>query len=391
MSAVVKPTDTVLLSHSVPLPWPAELVRCVGIGRNSANGVVLEDPKVSGFHARLLLEPGSPPLIEDVGSANGTFLNSLDRRISGPTPFAETDRLFFGSFAMPASRLLARARGLRAGESSRTLVFRPIGSDSTAASTKRLSAWSLIPPLFSIALAVVVALAVGHPAEPTDPDAWTRLAQTLGAVTFALTMIALWLGCSIGLLLHHEGVRRRVGRSALVGSRLAILGSICALGSGLPLAILSWGTGLRGPAIELWGVLALTSIVGLVLGLGVSVLAPTKGIVGLLVSVSFLAMFGLGGWLVPVHEMHGPTRWFSSLSPSRWAFEALLIIESSEYHDPASPFVPAHDLAEAIFPVDSERMGPRADFIALVAMLIGVVGVIRFIRGEQEREVALRI
>ena len=35
--------------------------------------------------------------IEDRGSSNGTFLNSADRRVTGPTTITEADTIYFGT------------------------------------------------------------------------------------------------------------------------------------------------------------------------------------------------------------------------------------------------------------------------------------------------------
>jgi pSer/pThr/pTyr-binding forkhead associated (FHA) protein len=54
---------------------------CVTIGRRSDNDIQLDDPAVSGLHARLLLEANpyfdgySTVDIEDAGSTNGTLVN----------------------------------------------------------------------------------------------------------------------------------------------------------------------------------------------------------------------------------------------------------------------------------------------------------------------------
>jgi pSer/pThr/pTyr-binding forkhead associated (FHA) protein len=54
---------------------------CVTIGRRSDNDIQLNDPAVSGAHARLMLEP-NPDFkgftlvhLEDAGSTNGTLVN----------------------------------------------------------------------------------------------------------------------------------------------------------------------------------------------------------------------------------------------------------------------------------------------------------------------------
>ena len=51
------------------------------IGRDSTNGVAINDPEVSRRHARLTFQ-GGKYVLEDLGSTNGTFVNG--QRLSGP-------------------------------------------------------------------------------------------------------------------------------------------------------------------------------------------------------------------------------------------------------------------------------------------------------------------
>ncbi len=52
--------------------WPLD-ERGLTLGANDSNDIVLTDPYVSGFHARVYMKDGRP-MIEDVGSRNGVFL-----------------------------------------------------------------------------------------------------------------------------------------------------------------------------------------------------------------------------------------------------------------------------------------------------------------------------
>jgi hypothetical protein len=70
--------------------------------------------------------------------------------------------------------------------------------------------------------------------------------------------------------------------------------------------------------------------------------------------------------------------------PARWAFEGLLVLESDR-HEPLAAVAsdPSRakdgDLAEAYFPADNERMGARADAMALTFMFIGLAAGATFI------------
>lgn len=63
------------------------------IGRSADNDIVLNDPEVSRHHARIVRQ-GSIFSLEDLGSTNGTYLNS--QRLTGPTPLADGDIVGFG-------------------------------------------------------------------------------------------------------------------------------------------------------------------------------------------------------------------------------------------------------------------------------------------------------
>ena len=89
------------------MPWPTDLVKFVRIGRVEGNDIVLDDLRVSSRHARLMIVAGSEALIEDLGSSNGTFLNSVDLRVTRLTRLSISDTVYFGSLAVPASQLLA--------------------------------------------------------------------------------------------------------------------------------------------------------------------------------------------------------------------------------------------------------------------------------------------
>ena len=109
--------DQVTLGSSTPLPRPGSPgseVRVLSIGRTPENDVVVEDARVSGRHARLFIVSPSEFWIEDVGSANGTFLNSLDKRLSGPEVVSHGDVLSFGSLNVPLGEILRKAGSIQA-------------------------------------------------------------------------------------------------------------------------------------------------------------------------------------------------------------------------------------------------------------------------------------
>ena len=102
----------ITLGRTVAMPWPdgpapkqePKKVRVITIGREPDNDVVIDAGVVSGWHARVVIEDGRAR-IEDLGSSNGTYVNSREKRIQTAL-LAETDTVFLGSCRIPARRLL---------------------------------------------------------------------------------------------------------------------------------------------------------------------------------------------------------------------------------------------------------------------------------------------
>lgn len=63
------------------------------IGRGDTCNLVLDDAYVSQMHARVFTKDGEP-MVEDLGSTNGTYLNRS--RISSPMPLHRGDQLKIG-------------------------------------------------------------------------------------------------------------------------------------------------------------------------------------------------------------------------------------------------------------------------------------------------------
>lgn len=130
---IVSTADTVMLGQSEPLPWPSlapvpnhqavpppsgQTSKVITIGRAIDNDVVLEYPMVSSHHARITYRDGHA-VIEDLGSTNGTALGAHDNRIR-QSAITESDVVYFGSFRIPAVRLLGGSAVL--GEGSGTIL-----------------------------------------------------------------------------------------------------------------------------------------------------------------------------------------------------------------------------------------------------------------------------
>lgn len=63
------------------------------IGRDSTNGVAINDAEVSRKHARMMFQ-GGKYVLEDLGSTNGTFVNG--QRLAGPVVLKSGDVISLG-------------------------------------------------------------------------------------------------------------------------------------------------------------------------------------------------------------------------------------------------------------------------------------------------------
>jgi len=84
-----------LIMRSGPTPGAAFLLEGdqIDIGRDSTNGVVINDAEISRRHARLSFQ-GGKYVLEDLGSTNGTFVNG--QRLAGPRVLKAGEVISFG-------------------------------------------------------------------------------------------------------------------------------------------------------------------------------------------------------------------------------------------------------------------------------------------------------
>jgi pSer/pThr/pTyr-binding forkhead associated (FHA) protein len=68
--------------------------RPIVIGRDPQSDLVLEDGEVSGQHARITPSPDGTATVEDLDSANGTFINQNE--LMGPAHLDTSDELLIG-------------------------------------------------------------------------------------------------------------------------------------------------------------------------------------------------------------------------------------------------------------------------------------------------------
>jgi pSer/pThr/pTyr-binding forkhead associated (FHA) protein len=108
--AVISLEAEVRAPRTMPMPMRRDDLlsqkQVVRVGRAADNDLVLEDPSVSGHHARVVLDRPGHGFVEDLQSTNGVAVGGLANRVTRGE-FGEDDVVFFGSAAVPAAKLLA--------------------------------------------------------------------------------------------------------------------------------------------------------------------------------------------------------------------------------------------------------------------------------------------
>lgn len=343
------------------------------IGRGKDCDEIVDLPTVSARHARIF-RAGGAFLIEDLGSSNGTYVNGT--AVSEPVAVKAGDVIGLGSspFVLDIDFRPGEVVGTGTEEipqiapavepvlDHQEAVLKVVEPDRLETSWRpgRLVALLVQSPIVAL---LIIGLLGGGPPAP---------------ILFAVAVAVLWFGISsaaVSGLVDRACLRSgftQTGGSSLV-SRLLVLGGLCAVQTLVAWGIVSGVLALRAPAPLTLGLLLLATAVGVSLGLLIVALTPRRDVawsapsvvLDLVLVLLLLLLFG-GLWpasaRVPV---------VSSVVPSRWVFEGLLILESGE--DPEG------GLVQRFFPADSDRMGLAADALALSFMLIGFFAAAVFI------------
>ncbi len=396
------PGDAIHLgSHALPIeallalfqPAPASTISFrtaeLVIGRVAGCDHVIEQPMISSRHARLYRD-GTQIFIEDLRSANGTFVNGV--RLTGPMALSPTDQIALGSHVVALN-----------ADSWLPASSPPAKSHDTAATRPAEPLVQALEPLSTLAAGTgpgEVARLLNRP--------WLRLAALLALAPVTALLIAalaagtstapvlFWLGlCAVGFGLANAVfgglVKPAHGPAGLPPeepmhppTQLLTLAALSALQCLLAWSIVAPLAALRAPSLSALAVLLLAAAVGLALGLLVVDLAPRPSVARAIVPALLLVMWLFGGEWKPLHQMPGGAGLAAGLMPSRWAFEGLLLLEAEQepvLSSPGGGSSPANDRdrAEVYFPAEVHRMGLRADVMALGAMVIGLAATVAFI------------
>lgn len=154
------------------------------------------------------------------------------------------------------------------------------------------------------------------------------------AALFLLVASAVWFGCSNSAreIVSEQAIYRRERMVNLmipsyVLSKVAVLGTVCAVQCLVLLLICYFPLHLEGHFGMMYLILLLTSLAGLGMGLTLSALVRSAEAAVALVPLLLIPQIILGGVIMPVHEMNAGMRILSSTMVARWGYEAMLHVE----------------------------------------------------------------
>jgi ABC-type multidrug transport system ATPase subunit/pSer/pThr/pTyr-binding forkhead associated (FHA) protein/ABC-type multidrug transport system permease subunit len=224
-------------------------------------------------------------------------------------------------------------------------------------------------------IAGLVAIVFGNKSRTElDHASWGSVAQAVATTTFLMALAAIWFGCSNAAreIVSERAIYRRermVGMSlyAYLASKIVVMLGLCIVQCGMLQGIVSKACGLEGEPPRTFGILLLAAMTAVMVGLFVSAAVRSVEAASGVLPLVILPMVILGGILLPLPEMPGPTVLLADAMPSRWAFEGLFVPEAEvrpTIELPADDGVEilgetrVTDLAEGWFPVDGWRSGP---------------------------------
>jgi len=355
------------------------------IGRVPGCDQVIDLPMISSRHARLFRE-GGRVLIEDLRSSNGTFVNGV--RVEGPVGLNPGDEIGLGSHLVTLAadswtqvdEVQPASPGQPVSETPHAAV--PSLTETPTASSTSIPApeltgilsrpWRLVALLVQAPLASVLIVGLVGTKNPAP-------------ILFWLGFAAIWFGLAnavLGNLLDPAQLRDGLSSEGApdLARRLLILAALCAVQCLLAWVVVANMAALKAPGMAALVLLVLASAVGLALGLLIVVLSPRPTLAWAILPVVVLLMWLCGGQWRPPQPISAVVASVSSFLPSRWAFEGLALLEADQRQATANtgrsdPAID-HDLAEEYFPAETDRMGVRADAMALGAMLFGLTAAV---------------
>lgn len=360
------------------------------LGRDPSCDAVCSFPMVSGRHARLFRK-GETTLLEDLGSSNGTYVNAV--KVIGQAKVVPGDTIGLGSHGF---RLLEVPPPPGHAPVPTPLPSQPAQDGREVSWVAELSKGrgryaALILILQAPVLAALVVMILGGAdGVVVTREKWPEAARTLTVACFLTALAGLWFGISnaVAAIMRrsHAQPGSRLPYPSSAGGLFSFIGILTVLGviqDALFLTILKLGLPLAGSSLPMLGIMVLASAVGVAMVVALAVIGGAPRSVKVSVPALMVALVLLGGVVPMPVSAQRPASALSSFIPSKWAFEALLLLEAERRPTwlPPSPGgdQEPRDVAESAFANNQERAGVRADVLALGAMLVGLVGALLFL------------
>jgi ABC-type multidrug transport system ATPase subunit/pSer/pThr/pTyr-binding forkhead associated (FHA) protein len=241
-------------------------------------------------------------------------------------------------------------------------------------------------PLFGILLGLVF-----KSLEYSSAKDWTHVIRSAPAMHFLMVIAAVWFGCN-NVARDIVGEWTVFQRERMVSlklpsylfSKLTIAAVLCLFQCLTLSGIVALMCHLKGNYLLELAMLYLSSLVGAAIGLCVSARASTTEAAIAMLPLILLPVIALGGGLTPIHLMNAGMQQVAKVVPSRWAYEANLLLEAKGFHyvpgsktedpsaapankppaPPAPPFPPecyGEDVAYNQFPVKEFKPIAHAD------------------------------
>jgi energy-coupling factor transporter ATP-binding protein EcfA2 len=204
-------------------------------------------------------------------------------------------------------------------------------------------------PAFAILLGLVfrslnyTAMSFAHcpPAGPcVDETEWyTTIKHAIG-IEFLMVVAAIWFGCNnvardiVGEWTVFQRERMVCLKlPSYVFSKLFVAAILNLFQCLTLLGIVKFMCDLQGDFLITLAILYLSSLVGSAIGLCVSARTPTTEAAIAMLPLILLPMIVLGGGLTPINGMPVAIQQIAKIVPSRWAFEANLLLEARKDHN----------------------------------------------------------
>lgn len=299
------------------------------------------------FNGEVAAGPERDALLADPGNAMKPLVEEQRRALAAGSPLTVDDvvrrrRAEFAESGYHREYVVERARETDAVDVPHAGIQKTVRKGMwrqlrvLSARAARIKMRDRVNTAILIAQAPVIATILWMVFAVGAGDYFDQLRQGPAAL-FLLVASAVWFGCSNAAreIVGEQAVYRRERMvnlmiPAYTLSKVAVLGVVCAIQCAALLGIVYAPLGLQGSFAAMYGVLFLTSLVGLGMGLTLSALVRSQQAAMALVPLMLIPQVILGGVIMPIHDLGLVPRVLAATTATRWGFEGML---HAEYGD----------------------------------------------------------